>query len=260
MNTTRQNTLDIRLPEGVVFSLPLAGPSTRFVAWLVDCLLTYTVIFMSMLFLSAYFQALGEIGSFLRIAIWFLVPILYGIVLEGCWRGQTVGKRLLGLRVMDAAGLRLNWQQVFIRNILRGVDALPIFYLAGGSVCLFSQRAQRMGDLAADTVVVRNLPAPEVDLSQLTAGKYNTLRDHPVIAARLRQRIPPLEAGLALQAIMRRNTLEPAARVALFAEIAERFRAAVPLPEELIEDVTDEQHVRNTVDVLYRARASQAKV
>ena len=259
MTTNRQNSLDIRLPEGVVFSLPLAGPTTRFVAWLLDCLLTYTVIISFFAFFRAFFAALGEFGGFLEVVILFLVPILYGMVLEGVWRGQTVGKRLLGLRVMDAAGLRLDWRQVFIRNILRAVDSLPSFYLAGGTVCLFSQRAQRLGDIAADTVVVRTLAAPELDLTQLTAGKYNTLRDHPVIAARLRQRIPPLEAGLALQAIMRRNTLEPQARVALFAEIAQRFRAAVPLPPELTEDVTDEQHVRNTVDVLFRARGSQGK-
>ncbi len=251
---SRQNTLDIRLPEGVVFSLPLAGPTARFLAWLLDALLTYGILIAVLSRLGFLFGLLGELGAALRILLFFMVPILYGVAFEGFWRGQTPGKRLLRLRVMDAGGLRLDLRQVFIRNLLRAVDSLPLFYLVGGAACLLTTRAQRLGDLAADTVVVRSLPVAEPDLAQIASGKYNTLRDHPSIAARLRQRIPPAEAGLALQALLRRNSLEPNARVELFAEVAGRFRAAVPLPEELAEDVTDEQYVRNVVDVLFRAR------
>ena len=75
-----------------------------------------------------------------------------------------------------------------------------------------------------------------------------------MLAARLRQRVPPVEAGLALQALLRRNGLDPEARVELFGRLAERFRVAGPLPEELTLDLTDEQLVRNVVDVLFQAR------
>ena len=93
------------------------------------------------------------------------------------------------------------------------------------------------------------------DLAQITAGKYNTLRDHPVLAARLRQRVPPAEAGLALQALLRRNALDPDARAGtLRAAGGERFRVAGPLSEELTLDLTDEQLVRNVVDVLFQTR------
>ncbi len=259
VTTARQNSLDIRLPEGVVFSLPLGGPAARFLAWLVDIVLAYALaafLVSNLRYLGAF---LGQFAVALYVIIYYLVPILYGMVFEGLWRGQTPGKRALRLRVMDAGGLRLEFRQVFIRNLLRAVDGLPLFYLVGGAACLLSPRAQRLGDLAADTVVVRSLPVFEPDLTQLVSGKYNTLRDHPSLAARLRQRIPPAEAGLALQALLRRNTLEPAARVELFSEVAGRFRAAVPLPEELAEDVTDEQYVRNVVDVLFHTRAADRK-
>ena len=259
MTSTRQNSLDIRLPEGVVFSLPLGGPAARFLAWLIDALVAYgTAGFLAskLFFLAAF---LGDFANALVFLVYFLVPILYGMSFEGLWRGQTPGKRLLRLRVMDAGGLRLEFRQVFIRNILRAVDSLPVFYLLGGATCLLTARAQRLGDLAADTVVVRDLPVAEPDVTQLASGKYNTLRDHPSLTARLRQRIPPAEAGLALQALLRRNTLDPDARVELFSEVANRFRAAVPLPEELAEDVTDEQYVRNVVDVLFHARAAERK-
>ena len=195
-----------------------------------------------------------DVSQALTVVMIFAVPILYGIAFEGYWRGQTPGKRLLRLRVMDASGLRLDLRQVIVRNLLRAVDTLPYFYFVGGVACLTSAKAQRLGDLAADTVVVRaEKPAPP-DLAQVAGGKYNTLRDHPVLAARLRQRVSPAEAGLALQALLRRATLEPTARVRVFEQMAARFRLAGPLPDELVEDLTDEQLVRNVVDILFHAR------
>ena len=254
MNNDRKYTLDIRLPEGMVFSLPLAGPATRFLAWLLDLLLTAVVILALQLVLGPLLALTPDVGSGLMIVLVFATPIFYGILFESLWRGQTPGKRALRLRVMDAGGLRLDFRQVVVRNLLRAVDILPQFYLVGGVACLASVRAQRLGDLAAGTVVVRSERLLAPDLAQIAPGKYNTLRDHPVLAARLRQRIGPAEAGVALQALLRRNALEPAARTALFAQLAARMRAAVPLPEEVEMDVADEQYVRNVVDVLFQAR------
>ena len=252
--TAKKYTLDIRLPEGVTFSLPLAGPATRFLAWLLDLALTLALILALNAALRPLLVLLPGLGAGVAVLLLFAVPIFYGILFEGFWRGQTPGKRVLRLRVMDAGGLRLDFRQVVIRNLLRAVDILPQFYLVGGAACVFSRRAQRLGDLAADTVVVRSERLLAPDLAQIAPGKYNTLRDHPVLAARLRQRVGPVEAGIALQALLRRNTLEPRARTDLFARLAARFRAAVPLPGEVEMDVADEQYVRNVVDVLFHAR------
>jgi hypothetical protein len=120
--------------------------------------------------------------------------------------------------------------------------------------CLVSRRAQRLGDLAANTVVIRVPKISEPDLDQLLSGKYNSLRDYPHLVARLRQRVSPAEARIAVQALLRRDLLEPQARVELFAEVAEHFRAKVQFPAEATDGITDEQYVRNVVDVLYRAR------
>ena len=252
--TVKKYTLDIRLPEGVTFSLPLAGPATRFLAWLLDLALTLALILALSAALRPLLALVPGLGAGVSVLLLFAVPIFYGILFEGFWRGQTPGKRVLRLRVMDAGGLRLDFRQVVIRNLLRAVDILPQFYLVGGAACVFSRRAQRLGDLAADTVVVRSERLLAPDLAQIAPGKYNTLRDHPVLAARLRQRVSPAEAGIALQALLRRNTLEPRARTDLFAQLAARFRAAVPLPGEVEMDVADEQYVRNVVDVLFHAR------
>ena len=260
MPAARAHRLDIRLPEGVVFSLPLAGPATRFLAWLVDLLATLLVLIVVNNVVGLLFIFTPDAASGVSILLTFAVPILYGILFEGFWRGQTPGKRLLGLRVMDARGMRLDLRQVVIRNLLRAVDALPVLYLVGGTACFFTARAQRLGDLAADTVVVRAERPAAPDLTQIASGKYNTLRDHPVLAARLRQRVPPAEAGIALQALLRRNALDPGARLELFAPLAARFRAAGPLPEELTFDLTDEQLVRNVVDVLFQTRGAKIPI
>jgi hypothetical protein len=103
-------------------------------------------------------------------------------------------------------------------------------------------------------VVVRNPPVAEPDLDQLALGKFNSLRQHAHLAARLRQRVSPREARIALQALLRRDEFDPAARVALFGELAAHFRSLVEFPPETAEAVTDEQYLRNVVDVLFVAR------
>ena len=249
--TTHTHLLQIRTPEGIVFSLQLAGPMSRALAWLVDlvCLIGIAML------LGSLTQWMGLISPDFAQAIsallFFGVSIGYGIALEWLWQGQTIGKRLLRLRVMDASGMRLHLSQVVLRNLLRAVDMLPLLYLVGGVACFFSRRSQRLGDFAANTVVVRNARRVEPDLNALLEGKYNSLRDHPHLGARLRQRTSPAEAALALQAILRRDTLEPAARLELFAEIADHFRSKVPFPAETTATLAAEQYVRNVVDVLY---------
>jgi hypothetical protein len=140
------------------------------------------------------------------------------------------------------------------RNLLRFVDALPLMYFVGGVACWLSPMCQRLGDIAANTVVLRMPRATEPDLDQILAGKYNSLRQHPHLAARLRQHVSPAEAAIALQAVLRREEFEAAARVLLFSELAGYFRAKVEFPTEAVEGVADEQFLRNVVDVIYRVR------
>src|SRR5205807_103963 len=79
------------------------------------------------------------------VVMYFVISVGYGIVLEWRWRGQTVGKRLFGLRVIDGQGLRLQFPQIALRNLLRLIDSLPIFYLVGGIAALVSRNGQRLG-------------------------------------------------------------------------------------------------------------------
>lgn len=257
--TSRANTLLIRTPEGIVFSQLLAGPVTRCLAWLID-MVVILAIAMGLVLVSSLLGLVSEdFAQALATLLFFVTSIGYSMVLEWYWRGQTLGKRALRLRVMDADGLRLHPTQIVIRNLLRFVDMLPLFYFAGGLACLLSRRAQRLGDLAANTIVVRHPRIAEPDLDKLLEGKFNSLREHPHLEARLRQRVSASEASLALQALLRRDELDPPARVGLFAAMAGHFREKSVYPPDITEGLTDEQYVRNIVDIVFRPRRSPAR-
>ncbi len=254
MNGARTSTVIVRTPEGIVFPLLPAGPVTRSLAWLIDFVAASLAAGVAGKVLLLLALVSPDVAIAAYVLSYFVVSVGYGVLLEWRFRGQTLGKRLLGLRVIDAEGLSLSFSQVVIRNLLRFVDMLPAFYLVGGIACLVSRRSRRLGDIAGNTMVVRIPRAVEPDLDQAVAGKYNSFRDHPRLAARLRQKSTPRSAYVALEALLRRDELAPHARVALFREIADRFRSLVAFPPAATLGLTDEQYVRNTVDVLFRSR------
>jgi hypothetical protein len=142
-----------------------------------------------------------------------------------------------------------------VRPVNAGQIAGSRFYLVGGITTLLNRKGQRLGDLAAGTVVIRIPRLASPDLESLLGSRFNSLRTQPHLAARLRQRIHAAEAAIALQALLRRDDLEPAARIALFRSLADDFRAQVAFPPDIAESLTDEQFVRNVVDLLYRPKA-----
>lgn len=251
-------TLRIRTPEGVEFALPLAGPVVRLLAWLVDFLVLLVVVTLLAVVAQAFRLVSAELASTLQLAGLFLAPTGYGCALEAWGGGRTLGKRVFGLRVVDARGLKLTGRQVVLRNLLRAVDFLPAFYFVGGVASILSPRGQRLGDLAAGTVVVWVRRGPEPDLRPVLSGQFNSLRTHAHLAARLRQRVGAAEASLALQALLRRDDLEPAARVALYRDLADHFRAEVAFPPEVVDGLSDEQYLRDVVDILHRTQATPA--
>ncbi|HEY5040941.1 MAG TPA: RDD family protein [Verrucomicrobiae bacterium] len=251
----KTGTLSIRTPEGIVFSQPLAGPVTRFLAWLIDQLCISVAMMLVGLVLHLIQMVSWNLGSALYVLVYFVISIGYAIFFEWTWRGQTIGKKLFRLRVADVEGMRLQFNQIVVRNLLRFVDALPAFYFVGGLTCWLNSKCQRLGDIAANTVVVRAPRIAEPDLDKLLAGKFNSLRQFPHLAARLRQNVSPPEADTALQAVLRRDEFDLVARVELFGELAAHFRGKVEFPPEATDGVADEQFIRNVVDVIYRARA-----
>jgi uncharacterized RDD family membrane protein YckC len=252
--TGRKNTLTIKTPEGIEFSMLLAGPVTRALAWVIDflCIVAASIVLNNALMLTNIVSP--DLFQALYVVSFFLFSTGYGITTEWFWRGQTVGKKLFRLRVVDIHGMKLQFSQVLIRNLMRIIDSMPALYLVGGVSCIINSHSQRLGDFAANTVVIRNPVINEPDLDQLLSGKFNSLRAYPLLAARLRQQVSPVEAKIALQSLLRRNELNPESRVDLFKEVASHFNAKVPFPEEATHGITDEQYIRNVVDILYQSK------
>jgi uncharacterized RDD family membrane protein YckC len=250
----RTKSIVIRTPEGVVFSLHAAGPISRFLACLIDLSCVFAAISLVSRIVQIVVALNYQVGLTLYVLAAFIISIGYAIGFEWFWRGQTVGKRLLGLRVVDEGGLRLKLEQIVIRNLLRFVDSFPLFYLLGGITCVISPRGQRTGDLAANTIVVRNPEIIAPNLQELIPDKYNSLREYPVLAARLRRSISAEEAFLALRALLRREELDPQARISVFSELAAHFKGLVKFPPEALEGIADERYVRNVMDIVFRDR------
>jgi uncharacterized RDD family membrane protein YckC len=256
-NLSHRKTLQIQTPEGVVFGITSAGLFSRFLAWAIDCAVIGAAA--SLIGIATTFLALlsQDFANALFVILFAVISVGYGIFTEWRWRGQSLGKRVLRLRVIDASGLKLQRSQIVIRNLLRPVDLLPAAYLLGGIFFYWSQRGQRLGDLAANTVVV-SIPATRLlDVRQIEESKYNSFRDHPHLEARLRQRVTPAEAALALDAVLRRDEIRPEARIEVFREIASHLRSLVPFDERIDETITDERFVRNAVASIYRNASSQ---
>jgi uncharacterized RDD family membrane protein YckC len=254
MSVPKQATLTIETPEGVVFSYVLATPVTRALAWTIDAF----VAIVGTILVGKVLQTFGRLSAdwvnALSVLAYLTISIGYGIALEWRWRGQTIGKRVLGLRVIDAQGLRLQLPQIALRNLLRFADMLPLFYLTGGIAALVTRKCQRLGDLAANTVVAHERKWQQPDLEQIAPARYNSLAAWPNHAARLRSLASPEAVGMAVRALAQRDSYDPSARIDLFADLAAYFRGLVSFPDAALEGLTDEQYLRSVLRVIYAAR------
>jgi uncharacterized RDD family membrane protein YckC len=143
-------------PEKTILSYRLAGIGGRAIAQLVDCL----VLFIIGLIILLICTALGIIIGSGMITVTFsalasvLLFFLYFILQEGLWNGLTLGKKICGLRVRMVDGTPITIFAAITRNFLRIGDFLPSCYFAGFIAVISNPRSQRLGDLAAGTVVV----------------------------------------------------------------------------------------------------------
>ncbi len=254
MITDLRRRITIETPEGVSFTIYLAGPFTRFLAWLVDCLVLQAAAWFVLSIIGPSTMLFGNVSTALMILFYFASSFAYRIGMEWRFRGQTLGKRLLRLRVVDSSGLRLQLNQIVIRNLVRVVDAMPVFYFVGGLSMLINKRHQRLGDLAANCVVTCLPENGAPDFDQVLPGKYNSFRDYPHIEGRLRQQVSPQEADLLVQALLRRDGLDASKRVQLYRELADHFREKAAFPDGATAGITDEQYLRNVVDSVFRGR------
>lgn len=244
--------LTIATPEGVLFRLPLAGPASRLYAMLLDMAIVLgTVNGVGLLVYWIFAKAPG-FGVMVITLGEFAIGFAYGALLEGFWNGQTIGKRLFHLRVIDQAGLPLRIEQAWVRNLMRVFDALPFAYLVGGISAVSSPLMQRFGDRVAGSLVIRQTPLTAPGEEFWTRQKYNSFMDYPTIAMKLRRAATPQLASLIQDALRRRNELAPYARREIYRELATYLQCEISaFPDELIEMLSDEQYLINAAGTLF---------
>lgn len=172
----------MRSPEQVALELPVAGPTSRILAYAIDASL---MLFLALGTIAILIWALpvaewllglldraadelvgdenhdpglggaGLLLIALYIGVQLVVEIFYFVFFEVLWRGASPGKRALGLAVVGENGLPVSFTESLVRNLLRAVDNLPISYLTGLVTMLVSEQTRRLGDIAAGTIVIR---------------------------------------------------------------------------------------------------------
>lgn len=136
-------------PEGIELNLALAGPLSRGLAWIID-LGIRIVLYIA---LALFFSWAGGMGTGLILMGVFLIEWFYPVFFE-IRSGMTPGKKAIGIRVIHDDGTPVAWSSSLLRNLIRSVDLLPLFNMVGLVTMIITKKFQRLGDLAAGTVVV----------------------------------------------------------------------------------------------------------
>jgi uncharacterized RDD family membrane protein YckC len=214
--------LALATPERALLSLPIAGVGSRVLAYLADFLLLLACWFAAALAFSlasdlfGAWGALSGLGQVLFVLGIFFVQWGYWTLAEVFWKGQTPGKRWVGIRVVRADGSPVGLFESAVRNLIRFVDFLPGLYAVGVVAMLIDKQHRRLGDLAAGTVLVR---VEAVDLSRYAASPSAVASVPSGAAAPLSAQ----DAEVLTDFLKRADALEAGARGRLSALMASRF-------------------------------------
>jgi uncharacterized RDD family membrane protein YckC len=226
--------LTLETPERVALTLEPAGLGPRAFAFLVDVVLLFLAWVLALVLYSISgdllreWQALSALGQLAALAAALLLGWGWDVAWETLGGGRTPGKRLLGLRVVRADGAPVGLAESLVRNLLRAIE-LPIGYAPGVLAIALGARRQRLGDLAAGTLVVRER---RYDLSRYAAASAAPDPRFAALAGRSGRALGPGDLDRLQDFLSRRPALVPAARERLATRLAGALaaRAGVAAP------------------------------
>jgi uncharacterized RDD family membrane protein YckC len=242
--------LTIETPEHVEIRLEPAGAGSRFLAILIDS----TIVFGASAMLGRVIALIlpRGIANAVFITASFLLTWGWHVWFETRHHGRTPGKRALSLRVVDVRGLPVSLHQSLVRNIVRAVDFLPLFYGVAAVATLVDPLRRRFGDLVADTLVIREAK-PLAYRGELSAERrYNSLRT-PRVLRLIRHRISLEERELLLTVCLRAEKMTAVARYDLMESVARTYREKLAVDDD---EMSGESFVRDLTAVLFERRAS----
>lgn len=239
-----EDRIRIATPEGLELELQLAGVGSRSIGALLDEIVRW-VLFGACAVLLLALDVSGGWETAILVLLLFLLRFVYDVLFEVGAGGRTPGKRLAGLRVVRVGGRPVDFISSAIRNVLRVVDFLPLFYGLGMLVVLLTARNQRVGDLAAGTLVVRDrVASPPAAALAPSSVSPEAIVGWDVSA------VSATDIATVRQFLERRYALTDAARAELAGELARRLRTRVAgappdlAPERFLEILSAAKAVR----------------
>lgn len=247
----------VETPENIAFGYDVAGIGSRFLAALIDTLIQ-GVIYVTMLLALSLAQYAGvlrglpdSVVNLLFIAgivALFLVQFGYFLGLELILHGQTPGKRLFNLQVVKENGYPLSISDTVVRNLVRIIDFFPVGYGVGLTAMFLNERAKRLGDYAAGTIVVKLRDDVKLaDLAETPAGGFAP--DLPGI-----ENLRPADLELIASFLRRRHELRDGAGVARTIAHAVRKRMNSPEAESYAANISNEDFLKQVLVAARRAR------
>jgi uncharacterized RDD family membrane protein YckC len=230
-----EDTRTIATPEGVELELRLAGLGSRFTAGLIDFALKGLLVLAAFILASLAF---GGVGAVVVVSAGVLLAtVVYDMLFEVRGGGRTPGKRALGLRVVLVDGAPVDLRASAVRNLLRLVEGLPLSYFPAIVSILVTRNNQRLGDLAAGTVVAREAAPPPLPPSRLQPPAPLHTAGWDVSA------VTPEQMAAVRSFLERREDFDAAARADVARRLAEHLAPSVGgvpsgvLPERFLEDL-----------------------
>jgi uncharacterized RDD family membrane protein YckC len=233
----------IDTPENIEFAYDVAGIGSRFLAAIVDTLLigvaeivVFIIVGLTISTLDLGSSATGSVLAALGGLLAFAILWGYYIAFELLWNGQSPGKRIIGLRVVREGGRPITFVGSAIRNLIRIVDFLPLFYGIGVVVMFIDRRARRLGDLAGGTLVVKerrgisleSLTAPYTAPTPIQARPGEPLPQPTLPNVEL---LSDRDYNLIQEFLSRRDELGRDARMRLGVQLAGGLQARLGLPQ-----------------------------
>jgi uncharacterized RDD family membrane protein YckC len=214
-----EDRITIATPEGIELRLVLAGAGSRFIAGTLD--LTVQLALIGLAAIVGFAVVGGGVGVALFAMGSFVALFLYDILFELLASGRTPGKRITHLRVVREQGTPVDLPASAIRNLLRLIDLLPAAYLVGLLTILLTKQNQRLGDLAAGTLVIRDAPQPKGKLAQAAVP------DPPGAGGWDVSAVSTEELATVRRFLERRGSLDRGARRELAHRLAQGLRSKV---------------------------------
>ena len=228
------NTHGIVTPEAVVLDFEPAGVASRILARLVDIAaqLAFLGTFSNFLFIATGGNETGFLIGLLIVT--FLALFAYPAVLEAMAHGRTLGKMAIGLRVVTVEGAPVRFRHTSVRSMMQLIDIVLTFGGAAIASSVVSKRGQRLGDILAGTMVIRERRAASVLAEQAVRFPNPRGLDELVLSIDPSP-LGPGQAALLRGFLIRVTELDPAARASIAARLSQRVshHLGQPLPPGL---------------------------